>query len=376
MINKGTEGRVALLTKNLGSVKLRLGFFMLKNPSPAELGEHITLESRRKTELAFFTSERWNGHDLNLSRAGVDALHSFLQSLLETHIEKELPKVRSEIANLLSRSQDQLLDLGHERPTVSDQRMFLSRLSMAFCAIVQSAIDGTYRNITTGFFGYEQSDISHNRLRASIHDLNGTFAIFMRVQSQRWKVWQSSSSGDPNDCNSAAEGIASASLDSHFLTARFSDLISKKEFDNWIMKVDRCVSLSDEHMLTLTQVYRNTRGRELPGNTNNTLLTELYHAQSSRWSQIARTHTQAVQRTVATFINQVMYHVAKADPVRIGLQHIVDLTLQENLGAALEELKKLCDDKMQPITYNHYFTDNIQKAKLKAMKDEIKASLD
>lgn len=98
-------------------------------------------------------------------------------------------------------------------------------------------------------------------------------------------------------------------------------------------------------MFTFVQVYRNTRGRELPGNSNNILLAELYHIQSSRWSQIARTHTETVQKMVAMFIDRVMNRVPKADPVRLGLQRIVDLSLQENLKSALNELKKLSDEE-------------------------------
>jgi len=37
LINKGTEGRIALLAKNEDTTRLKLGFFLLKNPSPSQL---------------------------------------------------------------------------------------------------------------------------------------------------------------------------------------------------------------------------------------------------------------------------------------------------------------------------------------------------
>lgn len=35
----------------------------------------------------------WQQHNLDMSRVGVEKLRLFLQDLLDTHIEKELPKV-------------------------------------------------------------------------------------------------------------------------------------------------------------------------------------------------------------------------------------------------------------------------------------------
>jgi hypothetical protein len=37
LINAGTEKRITLLTKNQDTTKLKLGFFLVKNPTPIEL---------------------------------------------------------------------------------------------------------------------------------------------------------------------------------------------------------------------------------------------------------------------------------------------------------------------------------------------------
>ncbi|KFY95921.1 hypothetical protein V500_02612 [Pseudogymnoascus sp. VKM F-4518 (FW-2643)] len=42
LINKGTEGRIACLAKNESTTKLKLGFFLLKNPSPSQLESGIS----------------------------------------------------------------------------------------------------------------------------------------------------------------------------------------------------------------------------------------------------------------------------------------------------------------------------------------------
>ena len=50
--------------------------------------------------------------------------------------------------------------------------------------------------------------------------------------------------------------------------------------------------------------------------------------------------------------------------------------LQEHMKCATEELQKLWqDEKHHPVTYNHYFTDNIQKSREKLTKDVLKRAV-
>lgn len=59
------------------------------------------------------------------------------------------------------------------------------------------------------------------------------------------------------------------------------------------------------------------------------------------------------------------------------VQQIIFSTLKTNLHAALEELGKIWEDEtLQPLTYNHYFTDNIQKDRLQDVRDEIKKAIE
>lgn len=48
-----------------------------------------------------------------------------------------------------------------------------------------------------------------------------------------------------------------------------------------------------------------------------------------------------------------------------------------NLQSAHEELKRLLlDEKAHPITYNHYYTDNIQNARMDAARQQLQNSMD
>ena len=58
------------------------------------------------------------------------SLQKFLQNLLDQHIERELPKVREEIRNLMEKTEQEITALADDRPTVGHLRMFLSRLAM------------------------------------------------------------------------------------------------------------------------------------------------------------------------------------------------------------------------------------------------------
>ncbi|KAL4889259.1 hypothetical protein BDV59DRAFT_119950 [Aspergillus ambiguus] len=51
LINNGTEARVARLANNADRTKLRLEFFLLKNPRPVDLEKSITMVERRSSRV-------------------------------------------------------------------------------------------------------------------------------------------------------------------------------------------------------------------------------------------------------------------------------------------------------------------------------------
>ncbi|GFF57072.1 hypothetical protein IFM51744_09082 [Aspergillus udagawae] len=101
LINDGTEGGVARLANNADKTKLRVGFFLVKNPRPIDLEKGITMAEHRKMEAEFFAHSPWNKLGLDPSRVGIDNLRMFMQDLLDQHIERELPNVRKDVSQLL-----------------------------------------------------------------------------------------------------------------------------------------------------------------------------------------------------------------------------------------------------------------------------------
>ena len=184
LINEGTESKIARVAKNLDNIKLKLGFFLLKNPKPSELEEGFDMDTRSRRELQFFSTPPWLSQGLDFDRIGAEKLRLFLQDLLDTHIERELPKVKKEIRNSLLASETELQALGEPRPTVGHIRTFLIGLSLRFAGAAQAALDGTYYGNYQTFF--ERFDGS--RLRARIQQLNTAFATEVREKGEKRRM--------------------------------------------------------------------------------------------------------------------------------------------------------------------------------------------
>lgn len=187
LINDGTEARVAKLAKNADRTTLKLGFFLVKNPRPIDLEKGMTTVERRKMEAQFFANSPWNKLGLDPSRVGIDNLRVFMQDLLDRHIERELPKVRKDVSQLLHEINKELMDLGTERTSPAQIRMYLTRVATDFQGLVSAGVEGLYGS-RDEFFHEINDEKECHRLRAAIHMENGKFANYMRQHGQKRKI--------------------------------------------------------------------------------------------------------------------------------------------------------------------------------------------
>ncbi|KAF3066704.1 Interferon-induced GTP-binding protein Mx1 [Trichoderma lentiforme] len=344
LINHGSEAKIALVAKNKDNIKLKLGFFLLKNPSPAELKECVTMAARSNLERRFFSGPAWANQNLDMSRVGAENLRIFLQDLLDTHIERELPKVREEIKKLLAERDAELRSLGEARPTTDLIRNFLTALSMRFYELLQAALDGNYHSIDTRFFS--ESDIS--RLRARVQESNTKFATYMRVSGKRRKL-----KIEVNRDNTEPESDDSEDDKLDDITTQL--IVNKAGMMRWVK-----------------EAYARTKGKELPGNYNSALLAELFHEQSRRWPIIAESHIDTILKIVSEWIQLAVEKLIPEESMRAQVHSILQQWLEETEKNALGELEKLIkDERRSPLTYNHYYTDNVQKARLDAQKKAV-----
>lgn len=347
LINKGTEGRIALLAKNQDTTKLQLGFFILKNPTPSEMKAQITPKQRSANELQFFSA--WKEHGLDPGRVGIDKLRDSLQHLLDQHIERELPKVRAEITSMIKSTEQDLINLPKERHTVADLRVYLSGLAMQYHGLVEAALDGNYNTAHASFFTAQGQAISQARLRAVVHKANTEFSTHMR---QRGRVFTLTSDRSKIKIRHGQAGeLTDFDVGDGFDTVYVDEELMK----TWVRQVGSLHWILCDHR-TLTpcsQIYQTTRGRELPGNYSHVLLTELFHCQSQRWAQLAEDHVDAVADHIEVFVTQAMYYVNMEDHVRVEMLEGIHVKLQEYKRKAKEELAQLREDELgQPITYN------------------------
>ncbi|KAK1725721.1 vacuolar sorting protein VPS1 [Colletotrichum acutatum] len=315
LINAGAEAKLANIAKNKDAIKLKLGFFLLKNPSPSEMKADSGNNRRSEREMNFFSSPAWKAQNLDMSRVGIENLKVFLQELLDEHLEGELPKLKEEIRRKLDLFEKDLEDMGPERRSLGDIRSFMTNLSMRYYQLAQAALDGNYHCSESTFFEKKNG----SRLRSLVHQRNGAFAAKVREQGHKREV----TNNPPTPQSEDGFSVSSGQL-----------LVTRTEMVSWVR-----------------ETYVETRGRELPGNYNHILLAELFHEHSSPWRYLAKDHVSTVLECVSKWIKR-------------------------SRKTAFKELEQIfLDEDRHPTTYNHYYTDNIQKARSTSQRDLLEDSL-
>jgi hypothetical protein len=72
------------------------------------------------------------------------------------------------------------------------------------------------------------------------------------------------------------------------------------------------------------------------------------------------------------FIESLANHLSDEERIVMAVKEQVDQRLSDHMSKAEAELETLLEDEQQqPITYNHYYTDNVQKARQKDAQDVI-----
>lgn len=121
------------------------------------------------------------------SRVGIDNLRSFLADLLDSHIERELPKVQDEVRRLLHYVGQEIVDIGIERSKPSQIRIFLTRISIDFQCIIKNGLEGNYDSRDRAFFSTDDTN-TYRRLRAAVHSENEGFGDYMKRDGQRRRI--------------------------------------------------------------------------------------------------------------------------------------------------------------------------------------------
>lgn len=322
-----SEAMYASLAKNQ-DVEFRLGWHVLKNMD-SEKGMW-SLADRDVKEEQFFSQGIWK--ELARSLLGINQLRERLSRVLLWQIAAELPSLISEIDFKSDACRSRLKRLGEPRATLEEQRLHLLRISQSFQSLAKAAVDGTYND---PFFEDPTSEAGyHKRMRAWIQNLNLSFAEDITKRGHRRELIDS-------PCSSLGSG-------GQVLTTR------------------------TEYLDHIHHLIQRTRGRELPGTFNPMIVADLFLEQSSPWEAITRKHIEEVWRAAKEFLSLALTYVADAATSKALLQNVFEPSLNQLLGVLEDKTKELLRPHQSghPITYNHYFTENLQKVRNEWSRDE------
>lgn len=329
-------------------VVFRLGWHVLKNRDHDM--RHLSLTQQRDLELAFLTKGVWTS--LDSSQIGIDALRPRLSSVLKDHILQQLPSLIKETQQSFNDTKEKLSRMGDARQTTGEQRHYLLNCSDKFTALLGDAINGNY---SQPVFGDAMDDDNYQkRLRAVIQNELSDFSDIIWEKGEKRRLIDDEEEGPEivGEEEEEEEEEVNGHIGQKFITR--SDFVTEVQ-----------------------QRMRRSRGRELPGMFNPLIVGDLFYIQAQPWEELVNASIdnvlESVQRTVYLFMESLLDQRTKNGV----LSQIVDPQL-EKLGTALRmktsELLKP-QQSGHPITYNHYFTETVQKARETRLRNRFKETL-
>ncbi|KAE8335744.1 hypothetical protein BDV24DRAFT_179111 [Aspergillus arachidicola] len=323
-----TEAMFVSLAKNQ-QVSFRHGWHVLKNQDSEK--SNGTLTERDAEEEQFFAKGVWR--DLPLSDVAIKPFRERLSKVLLGQIATELPSLIEEIQVQVGDCQRRLERLGRPRTTIAEQKYYLLHISQNFQNLVRAATEGTYND---PFFNSAQPTSGYSRrIRAVMQNLNQEFT----------------------------EKINSGGHYRQITEGGESEAVSRQQ-----VLVTR-----EEYIQHIQNVLKHTRGKELPGTFNPLIIGELFREQSSQWETIARGHVTTAWNIAKDFVRAVVLHIGDITTAKGLLREVVDPRFDQLLKDLQQRTSELLQPHQQghPITYNHYFTENLQKARREAWGDSL-----
>ncbi|KAJ4334175.1 hypothetical protein N0V95_009231 [Ascochyta clinopodiicola] len=375
-------------------VFLERGWHIVKNWTEPNV-QH-TAKQRNDAERAFFKEGPFK--DFPPHMIGVEALCDRLSKLLLRHLTQELPSLQREMQSKLDDTNTELLKLGDKRETPAEQRMVLMKISMKINHIIASAVNGHYLHEFFGTVDLESSVESNNnirRFRAVVQNLNHEFAENMRTRGHTYSFESEEEknkaaaqaanesgerpgeksgekSGGPLDANADAKSNAKSDKKSEKPTKkqRETKKASIKDTNtNDDLPTPKRLSY-DEAMDWVKDTIVRCRGHELPGSVNPEVTSHLFWEQSVPWRAITQDHIAKVRAVCKEFICQILEHAAPTEFVKPLEDLLITSALEQTHEDANKEFGKLLTDNARhPSTYDHTYSDSLQKKRNKKYSD-------
>lgn len=347
----GSEQAYMNLARNQ-DVFFKLGWHVVKNRSFAETNS--SFDERNSSEAMYFRNSSFKV--LPKNAVGIGELRKRLSSLLFHHIKQELPKLRTDLNDALREAKSQLGTLGQSRSTSEQCKEYLTQLSLSFRDICQNAVRGHYEG---PFFTYSSDEEFHllspsavRRLRAMVQKMNARFTETTQTYGHTYHI----------ELPEALAKVGSEQIKSSVESIFESRSPQTLSYDDAIGWVQRAISRS--------------RGRELLGNFNPLIISELFWEQSHKWEDIASEHVETVASLCYRFLQELLQKLCPRDVYsRLWSSHFEE-SLKKRKDAAIGELGLLLKDaKSYPINYNQIYTEILQQRRRNRDQKSLLTSL-
>jgi GTPase SAR1 family protein len=335
-VGSESEGEFVSLAKN-EDVTFRLGWHILKNRDYDK--RDCSAQERDEEERSFFSKGIWT--TLPTKILGVDPLKLRLSTVLLDHIISELPRLIHDVEEGIGDCKNILAKLGEAREGLKEQRRYLLHIGQSFTSLVKAAVGGVYGH---EFFGSATTEEGYSkRLRAVIQALLIDFADDMRRDGHDREIVDDVDDDDDGD-----------------------------DEESGPTKIAR-----DDYVLEVRTLLRKSRGCELAGTFNPLIIGDLFFQQARPWKGIVTDYCHKVLEASKLCVDFGLLHLTD-DRTRAGLY-------REVIDPALDEISKSLEQKVlelmkphqngHPITYNHAFTETVQKAREEHRKKELERRL-
>ncbi|TPX18648.1 uncharacterized protein E0L32_002505 [Thyridium curvatum] len=308
------------------NVVLKLGWHVLKNRN-FEMRDASSSE-RDRAEEKYLSEGLWASVDP--ACLGIHALRPRLSEVLKQQILRQLPSLVEDVEARILDCQHHLARLGASRGSLAEQRRYLHHIGEQFSMLIRASLDGSYND---PFFGSaEQEDGYQKRVRAVVQNRLAQFAEDMRLHGENRVILE-----EPNK--------------------------------SALQKGQICRSDYLEHVKDL---MRRNRGTELPGTFNPLLVGQLFAEQCKPWKMIALAVKDSILETVHRAIETILEHLV-VDEIADNLIRLVCGTLHRVEKELDDKVHELLEphSSFHPITYNHYLTDNVQKAQARRIQRQF-----
>lgn len=291
---------------------------------------------RDGAERAFLNTGLWAA--LPASSKGITALKPRLSSVLRNQILNELPNLIRDVQLGINDCFARLARLGDSRANIKEQREYLQRIGTEFTNIMRASVDGIYNH---EFFTSAHEDQGYDkRLRAKLQNICLGFADYMRENGHHKQLYSKG----------------------HIDQLPHRD--PKAPIPTW----------RDDYLAVVQHIMARSRGSELPGIFNPQIIVELFFEQSQKWEAIVAQLVTDVLEAASTTIDLILEHVADGQTIDKLLRYIINPAMAQ----VKQKLGKKITGLLEPhqrghlMTYNHYFTENLNKAR----QDAFSKSLD